>query len=309
MTALDSTASNVATMEASDVTKPRSLFAASTAVTCFFRYVNVYYLNERVVNHVHIRRPCFTPDGSLLLAPAGIMKPEKAEGNSPSPGRFCTHVFHRSDLSTPVLSLAGLEEPSVVVRCCPRVFKPVEHAEGMTPQGFHSSYRMIFAVATTSSVLVYDTQHIACPVLRINNLHFATINDMSWSADGFVLFVCSTDGYVSIIRFAEDAFGRQMNEMDTPVQVKKTYPFIYGYKKVETGAMAAASQGATVELSTKEGAPPLSVVPTTSSVLKKEINSSKKRIAPTLVKPLANITNEVMVADVEGSSMVATAPL
>ena len=62
---------------------------------------------------------------------------------------------------------------------------------------------MIFAVVTTSSVLVYDTQH-AHPIARIGGCHLATINDAGKcmcglcphvaSFDIFYLFICSKLG-------------------------------------------------------------------------------------------------------------------
>ena len=44
---------------------------------------------------------------------------------------------------------------------------------------------------------------------------------------GLFLVVCSSDGYVTIARFAEDAFGERLAEADTPPQVKRTFPLIY----------------------------------------------------------------------------------
>ena len=148
--------------------KPKSLFADDNVARCFFR------------------RLSFSPDGSLLIVPTGLMKPsllQSVEAKSrQSSSAFATHIFHRSDLSAPVVSLAGLDEPSVAVRCCPRLFKMVQHSQPV--EGFPGDYRMVFAVATTSSVLIYDTQHLAAPLMKLCNLHYATINDVAWSANG-----------------------------------------------------------------------------------------------------------------------------
>ena len=87
------------------------LYADST-VPCFFR------------------RPAFTPDGSLLITPTGIHRPlttqspEDARSSDAVPS-FCTHVFLRDHLQSPIVSLVGLEEPSVAIRCCPLLFKRV----------------------------------------------------------------------------------------------------------------------------------------------------------------------------------------
>jgi hypothetical protein len=61
-------------------------------------------------------------------------------------------------------------------------------------------YRSIFAVLTTDTVFVYDTYH-QHPLSIISGLHYSTLNDATWSQDGHTLIVCSTDGFLSIIRF------------------------------------------------------------------------------------------------------------
>jgi hypothetical protein len=40
----------------------------------------------------------------------------------------------------------------------------------------NAMFRMIFAVVTTSSVVLYDTQHTH-PIAKIGGCHLATIND------------------------------------------------------------------------------------------------------------------------------------
>lgn len=75
------------------------------------------------------RRPSFTPDGSLLITPTGIHRPVVSSAGSTSGGTsFCTHVFLRGHLQSPVLSLVGLEDPSVAVRCCPLLYELVKHS-------------------------------------------------------------------------------------------------------------------------------------------------------------------------------------
>ena len=46
---------------------------------------------------------------------------------------------------------------------------------------------------------------------------------------GLFLVICSSDGYVTIARFSEDAFGEKLAEVETPPQVKKTFPLVYNY--------------------------------------------------------------------------------
>jgi chromatin assembly factor 1 subunit B len=65
------------------------------------------------------RRPAFSPDGSLLVVPTGILRGSAPNDTSHT---FATHIFHRGDLQSPVVSLAGLEDPSVAVRFSPLLY-------------------------------------------------------------------------------------------------------------------------------------------------------------------------------------------
>jgi chromatin assembly factor 1 subunit B len=67
---------------------------------------------------------------------------------------------------------------------------------------------MIFAVVTITAVMVYDTQMLH-PIARFGGLHLACINDATWSADGRMLVVCSSDGYLSFFRFPEGSLGER----------------------------------------------------------------------------------------------------
>jgi hypothetical protein len=61
-------------------------------------------------------------------------------------------------------------------------------------------------VLTWDSVIIYDTFHEK-PLSIARGLHYANIVDASWTADGHTLMVCSTDGYISILRFAHGELG------------------------------------------------------------------------------------------------------
>jgi chromatin assembly factor 1 subunit B len=104
--------------------------------------------------------------------------------NGDSKRSFCTHIFSRAQLSIPIVSLVGLEDPSIAVRCSPVLYKLIDPSgggssgssgeggvggSGEVSEGVSDSkvvesmipgaYRMIFAVVTVSAVMVYDTQH------------------------------------------------------------------------------------------------------------------------------------------------------
>lgn len=65
---------------------------------------------------------------------------------------------------------------------------------------------MIFAIATKCSVYLYDTQQ-KLPFGLISNIHYTRLTDLAWSNDGTTLLVSSTDGYCSIVQFANGELG------------------------------------------------------------------------------------------------------
>eukprot|EP01112_Ceratiomyxa_fruticulosa_P019530 TRINITY_DN6412_c0_g2_i1.p1 TRINITY_DN6412_c0_g2~~TRINITY_DN6412_c0_g2_i1.p1 ORF type:complete len:577 (-),score=131.74 TRINITY_DN6412_c0_g2_i1:88-1818(-) len=71
---------------------------------------------------------------------------------------------------------------------------------------FKLSYRIVFAVATLDTVVIYDTQH-AHPLCYVTDIHYAALTDLAWSKDGRTLVVSSKDGYCSIISFEENELG------------------------------------------------------------------------------------------------------
>lgn len=42
---------------------------------------------------------------------------------------------------------------------------------------------------------------------QVSQLHYQALNDATWSKDGHMVVVCSTDGYCSIIRFSYGELG------------------------------------------------------------------------------------------------------
>ncbi|RSL98046.1 hypothetical protein CEP52_010536 [Fusarium oligoseptatum] len=71
---------------------------------------------------------------------------------------------------------------------------------------FSLPYRMVYAVATQDSVLLYDTQQKS-PICVVSNLHCATFTDLAWSSDGLTLMISSSDGFCSSLSFAAGELG------------------------------------------------------------------------------------------------------
>ncbi|XP_012495561.1 PREDICTED: chromatin assembly factor 1 subunit B [Propithecus coquereli] len=164
------------------------------------------------------RRLSFTPDGSLLLTPAGCVESGENVMNT-------TYVFSRKNLKRPIAHLPCPGKATLAVRCCPVYFelRPVVEA-GV--ELMHLPYRLVFAVASEDSVLFYDTQQ-PFPFGYVSNIHYHTLSDVSWSSDGAFLAISSTDGYCSFVTFEKDELGIPLKEkpvlsMRTPDTAKKT---------------------------------------------------------------------------------------
>uniref|UniRef100_A0A8D2GUS5 Chromatin assembly factor 1 subunit B n=1 Tax=Urocitellus parryii TaxID=9999 RepID=A0A8D2GUS5_UROPR len=171
------------------------------------------------------RRLSFTPDGSLLLAPAGCVESGENVMNT-------TYVFSRKNLKRPIAHLPCPSKATLAVRCCPVYFELRPLME--TDQGSREPamellslpYRVVFAVASEDSVLLYDTQQ-PFPFGYVSNIHYHTLSDISWSSDGAFLAISSTDGYCSFVTFEKDELGIPLKEkpvlsMRTLDKAKKT---------------------------------------------------------------------------------------
>jgi hypothetical protein len=79
-----------------------------------------------------------------------------------------------------------------------------------------SRVKFVFAVATFDSVVLYDTDHDK-PIASISNLHYATLTDLAWNYDGTMLFMCSTDGFCSMVEFGLNELGELLPREEWPV--------------------------------------------------------------------------------------------
>ncbi|XP_045708524.1 chromatin assembly factor 1 subunit B [Phyllostomus hastatus] len=168
------------------------------------------------------RRLSFTPDGSLLLTPAGCVESGENVTNT-------TYVFSRRNLKRPIAHLPCPGKATLAVRCCPVYFelRPAGETDGPSPGPLVAlPYRLVFAVASEDSVLFYDTQQLF-PFGYVSNIHYHTLSDISWSSDGAFLAISSTDGYCSFVTFEKDELGIPFKEKPdlsagTPDTAKKT---------------------------------------------------------------------------------------
>ncbi|CAM1297616.1 CHAF1B (predicted), partial [Pycnogonum litorale] len=173
------------------------------------------------------RRLTFSPDGELLITPSGILELDNGETVN------ATYIFSRTNLTKPAVYLPTKNKYSVAVRCCPVLFQlrpignpdfkdSVEDAKPWEKYAtvFSLPYRIVFAVATQDSVIIYDTQQVV-PIAHISNCHYTCLSDLAWSEDGRMLLISSTDGYCSMITFDENELGTPYVAIDDVKQCFK----------------------------------------------------------------------------------------
>lgn len=61
---------------------------------------------------------------------------------------------------------------------------------------------MVFAIATTNSVLIYNTESLK-PLYGMGNYHYSALTDLSWK-NNKLLAISSSDGYISFMVFEDE---------------------------------------------------------------------------------------------------------
>lgn len=204
------------------------------------------YHNETFTSF--FRRLTFSPDGSLLLTPSGVFSyNHPTEEGKTDETTNTVYIYTRAGLNRPpVAHLPGLRKPSLAVSCSPVYYtlrgqkkqtsyvtldsSSAEEAVGGAPlfdelddkkeevsaPAFALKYRMVYAVATQDSIIVYDTEQKQ-PLCIVSNLHYSTFTDLTWSPDGNNLLMTSTDGFCSVIIFDKGELGDRYTDPIQPM--------------------------------------------------------------------------------------------
>ncbi|ABN67092.2 predicted protein [Scheffersomyces stipitis CBS 6054] len=161
----------------------------------FLKFNNQHLYHSETLQSF-FRRLCFSPDGSLVITPAGLENDSTAINT--------VYVYSRySLLHTPIYKISNLNKPAIAVAFNPFLYEP-----SATSPVLKLAYKMIFAVATHDSILIYDTENFK-PLGYVSNLHYSSITDLKWDSDGTKIIVSSTDGFCSIISFDDNVFGQR----------------------------------------------------------------------------------------------------
>ncbi|KAE9965097.1 hypothetical protein BLS_002126 [Venturia inaequalis] len=178
----------------------------SVAVKCSPIY---YSLRQSTSTTKHITVDTSSADPEIMALPEPAV-----------PTKAASHT----GMEPPPFTSAPSPSPSMLSAASP---KPSESDSTPTPNppigpplAFGLPYRMIYAVATSDAVYVYDTQQQK-PLCVVSNLHFATFTDLTWSNDGLTLLMSSSDGFCSCLTFATGELG-QVYQGPHPTRVHPT---------------------------------------------------------------------------------------
>ncbi|KAI9320969.1 WD40-repeat-containing domain protein [Dichotomocladium elegans] len=218
------------------------------------------YHDENLITF--FRRLSFSPDGSFLVTPAGIM-PTSVDDSEEDSVMNCAFIYPRNTIRKhPVAYTSNHNKPSIAIRWS---HHPYELRPSKKANVFAMSYRLIYAVASQEAVYIYDTQQ-AKPLCVISGMHFAPITDVTWSHDGSILAFSSADGYCSAVVFNDNELGTLC---ELPTAKKQTTVL-----ESDVAMMDIASPAPPNRIEKRPNSPPA------TQPLDKP---KKRRIAPTLI--------------------------
>ncbi|CAI5760069.1 unnamed protein product [Candida verbasci] len=159
-----------------------------------FNNLNLYH-SETLQSF--FRRLCFSPDGSLLLTPAGLENTDNEKESN------VVYIYSRGSLGkSPIMKLSGFNKPTIVISFNERKFKGGSVLD--------LPYYYIFAIATQESILLYSTKDFKI-LASVSNLHYSSITALKW-IEYNKLLISSTDGFCSIVKINDDLFGEIYTE-------------------------------------------------------------------------------------------------
>ena len=244
------------------------------------------------------RRPAWAPDGSFVAIPAGVVK---SGGGGEGRDINTAYLYQRGHWTTPIMHLPCQNKPVVAVRFCPVLFRlpsssaaitsPAADAAATTtaPPPFDKlPYKMVFAIATLDSVVLYDTTSFL-PLGVLGNLHYDSITDLAWSPDGRFLAVSSRDCYCSIAAFAPGELGEPLPVEELPSTMTRWEAVRDAMAEAAKVAAAKREARQKAKLAAAAAATPAVAAPAPAAGCLKdsrsgeEKNTRKKRIAPEMI--------------------------
>ncbi|CAK1540803.1 unnamed protein product [Leptosia nina] len=210
-----------------DISTKKVQSRSSKAILPFPEEHALYNVRVRLYHddtlQTYYRRLQFSPDGVFIAVPGGRIEAE--QGKVDLKPINAVYIYTRYSLKAPACILP-CAEAALVVRWSPKRYSL--RPDG-PPPAFPACHRLVLAVATKRSVLLYDTQQ-KTPVALISNIHYTRLTDLTWSHDGSALVASSTDGFCSVITFSPNELGEVLPDECTeqtaaePMEVDEPIP-------------------------------------------------------------------------------------
>lgn len=149
------------------------------------QYMRVYYILQRPINAITL-----TADATFLgLSPTYRVQPKPpwqsaaarcTLSSGPRRGKVRMNVSLFSRVEGAVCMFTALCWTCTVCDLCfSSVLASTDGSIETLPNAFHLPYRMVFAVASEDSILLYDTQQ-TLPFGLVANIHYHTLSDLAW---------------------------------------------------------------------------------------------------------------------------------
>ncbi|KDN38010.1 hypothetical protein RSAG8_09783, partial [Rhizoctonia solani AG-8 WAC10335] len=241
---------------------------------------------------VHTSAPMFPPSSSR--------RSSISSAAAPSPPHSAMSRYGRSPSPMPPLPAIRTPLPTSSNTAAEgSLFPPTKPT---TSAVFALPYRMLFAVATQDTVMIYDTQQSG-PICMFTNLHYSSFTDMAWAPDGQSLMLASSDGYCSLVIFDDvlPLYHTQQHNLQLhSIAASHSHP----HPTARTPARPSASPA--VSTTPLPGPGPRS---SSAGVLKRSADSSSSSALPTLAPTMNPGAPEEMPPVAESSTATVPEPV
>ncbi|KAL4399463.1 HIR complex subunit [Malassezia pachydermatis] len=221
-------------------------------------------------------RPSWSPDGAHLLAANAMNGPV-----------FVASVIPRYAWTSDI-ALVGHENAVTVAACSPRLF-----------QGAKGPVTVVALGSQDQSVSVWITG-TSRPLMVARSLFERHVMDLVWSADGYSLYACSSDGTVAVITFDETELGHALPEA-TLLDARAAYGYVAPSKP----------RRPPMPLPTTTARAPAVLMPASQDRLQQHISRNadgKRRIRPTLMQTTAAMSTPSPFLAAAAATTTATSP-